>query len=457
MTPRPVRPILLSLMLAGTLAATGCDQRTDLADAIDASAATLSTLGGGGRALPAADVREQKYESVIRDLKGAMSSGTDKETEAAQAILAQAYAGRSGVHMERALRAEQETVRLVTRAHRLAGERQEFLSEADALKIYDRSPSGSSQTRREADIATIESQIEARQVEKAALERELAANNAARQTELDEMQAMRARAESERDRENAIRADAMDQGAVRRAELIRAAEEYRQRADAYEMAAMEAEVEADRYLPIGASIDLRIAQATAQVAQLTEALEAVETRAADLTRQAAEQESLARDRAKSIAEIVTQIQDLHQNTLTPAFSGAISDAEEAASTLNRAGRSGSGGLSVGGMKLAAAEAHDRYAASLERLARLYQAVTGVPGVQVDAAATQAAAQAQARSALQAWSDARDALQNGRASGDIAERIQRISERLPAMTRQVDDSSTGDENMDDDGSGNDDDG
>ncbi len=430
---RPVRPVLLTLAIACVLPLSACEKSTDLGDAIDNSAAAMLTLNGGGRALPAANVREQQYDKIIRDLKGAMSSGSDTETGAAQSLLAQALAGRASLAMEHVSRAEQEVVRLTTRIHRLAGERAEFLAEADALRLYDRAPAGQRETRRDADLANIDSQIEARTVERAALQRELTANISAMELQIEEAEELRARSEEQRLQENEIRSEAMDQRPVRRAELIRQADEYRQRADAYEMASSEAEVEADRYIPEADALRIRIQQAESQIAQLTAAREQVEERATALSQQARAQQSLARERAEMIAETVARIEELRTAELDPGFESATSDLRDAASALQRAGRSagGSSGVSIAGMKLNAADAMTRKAQSLSRVAAAYEAIADVPDTKADAAAARSAATEARTAAMDAWREGRDALQNSRARGELADRLERIAQRIPA--------------------------
>ena len=365
--------VLTALVVAASLTMSGCDSKTDLGSAIDEASATFATLNGGGRSMAPIDVREAKYAEVVSSLKGSLSNGSDGEVAAANVLLAQAYAGQGSIAAERALRVDENVVRLVNRGHLLLDERSEFLARADALKLYDRSETASGPTRRQADLDALADQRAARVSEKADLTRELDANEAKIAEKRNAAANSMNLAQQERERENNLRVAAADEPARSRAELIRQADEFRKKGDAHERRAMEAEAEADRFVPTSTALQIRIDQAQAQIDQLDAAKQTVEERASSLARRAREQEDIARDRANELNAVLAEIEQLRSEQLVPLYDEAVSRMQSAVSTLNSASRalSNHAGVSVGATKLDFAQTAERRASSYERIANLW--------------------------------------------------------------------------------------
>lgn len=347
----------------------GCSDKDQLSDVVVHAGNQMTAASGNGVSTPPTEMRVKAYNSVLSELREALR-GHESEpgANAAKLLIAQALLGQGDVAAERAGDARRELLYQINHLRSRLDLQANRETLAHAYSNYDPSP----------DLKQLDASQQKIEKELSGLRATLADKQQRIETLQGQMDEQKKSAEERVAEASKIRAEATDASAVRRAELIRKANEIERVADQHEKRYSELQLLVRSLEDESNEVRIRITSAQRREELVGDARGRIEASAKLLQSQSKD----ARTDAENIATELGADFDAVMKTLneqeTPAFEEAAGKYREAASQAMQArGEVASSAPAVAAMaQHAAANLHLSQADLLQSMLLLAQDLSG---------------------------------------------------------------------------------
>lgn len=417
---RSARVGLAVTLLASGLALSGCEE-DNVSPALAQASATLESLGSPGSGVPGDAFREAEYREAINTLKPVMGEGSEAQNAAAALMIARAELGLAETKLRRVVQAHDRMYALVGKLRSEYTEWSTLNSLAETSESYDPSEE---QAKLNELIQERDRQIAEAEEAKRAVEQQVADLEAQAEEASQKAAEVRGRELEQRDQTSTLNArDAlpfhMEAGRLRR------------EADAYEVEMEQRLNEADLIRPQILEKELEVERLTSQrddLVKSTQEVAAIAVEGRDEARRLREQAS---ETASRIDTLLSELDTLRTGELDTALNEARSALESAASSAGRArtGDRNGANLTTGEIQQTLGTLEMTHAAALAHAAAVIEQIAGARAplpssdrVQSAASALLDAAEQARQSAIESFTEARDAYESASIRGEGADRI-----------------------------------
>ncbi len=430
MSHNRVRPALVLLVLAGAVALTGCDKRSDATKSLAAGSQKLRNIG----VFPTSGT--PKFDSQLKEVNTSVTSGTASGSETEKSIgslmLAETLSGQAESQATAAKNAELTIRNHMTALSSLLSNWSRFRSSSEALAGFNPAKEieslKASKTSKEAELAEHQANLAKAQSQQADL--------------VKQAKAKMASAESAASEYASLSQSAAKLSATQAAEIIKNANVSRRKADDLRTEGGKLQAQADLLLPIINEYKLLSDKAQKQITNFDATVVAYQKRAEAAqaeSRQAADAATVA---ANDIDKKVAEIFDLRAKALNPAIDSAIAQFGKAA-TSGKSGATagqavasvteGSALLSVGEMHWTRAQSERALGAMLETLAATKPALPASSDYSKKAADAKEEAAKSVTAAVAALESAKSAFDKARITDkEVKERLNKFSEQITKL-------------------------
>lgn len=409
----------------------GCEERSPVADAIDASTIKLATLNPGGSTAASEGYKDKIYNDVVRTLQPVAGKGTPSQNASAYVLLAQAQVGLADALADAAAQLDRNTLNALTLIEGALGQWKHHNAQATAA-VYDPAP----------ELAEIDAQIRG-QADAIRAERAKKGEIDGRVAELRAQGAALAKdAAGHRAEQTQLARQASNESAVKGEEILRRAAAIGREADKLEAQGADLEAQAAVIAPRADQVQNAIDRLTNQTASLEKAKAEVQRRAATAAQQIKASRDLATEAARDIERLVTELTSARAGREggATAYAAAVAGYEKAAATAKTGARdadgrgmgmlvSGTAQQSLGDVHWSHTHALARVLETLDGLTKAKPALPNANRYQAQANETRAARTAALEAATAAYSAAVEAYKGAGSTGDARDRLQRVSEQL----------------------------